>query len=715
MANGFSAGDLYLNIGAVADDTLKKLDAVIERLNIINKGLGGISKTSKVSEIAPSSKSGNKNDNSLGGFLKLGKWTAVLYAGRKLGSVFANIAQKGADFSETLNLWQVSMGQDFLPQATKFVNKLNEAYGISKETLMNSQAIFKNMLGSLGQISEQSAYALSEGITQMALDYASLYNVQFEDAMTKFQAALAGQVRPIRSVSGYDITENTLFQLYQELGGTKTMRQLSRTEKQLLAILAVFEQMERSGATGDLGRTLRSFANQSRIASENFKEILTYSGLIFTRWVQTTDLFQKLNGFLIFIGDVLESVANTLPDIEVPNDPMADMAQNAEQTNKEIDKMKGKLLGFDKFRSLNPTENSDEGMELDQSLIDAFSKYGTIFDNIDNKSKEFAENLKIASGLFNQEGVFQPDKWKEIEDSIKDVGVAILIAFGASVVTQTILGFVGLMSGVKTAIDTVRDAFVLLSIAKGVSMTIGATAEAVGGVSLATKILASVLKFITSPLGIILAVLSVLYATNEDFRDLVNDLIKTLFDLIKQILEPLIDVIGALFGLLGDSMTALSPIIDVAVEFLYYLLIPVLATLETIVKVVSTLLVLLESLFTWNWSGLGQKLNNLWGDWATTDFVGKVAAKYFADGGLPDKGTMFVAGEAGAEMVYNMPSGQSGVANIKQIEQAMFNALQRHSASGSEPIVIQAYLDGEKVYENTTTKAKAHGKVWANA
>jgi hypothetical protein len=96
--------------------------------------------------------------------------------------------------------------------------------------------------------------------------------------------------------------------------------------------------------------------------------------------------------------------------------------------------------------------------------------------------------------------------------------------------------------------------------------------------------------------------------------------------------------------------------------------------------------------------------------WAT----GKLSVPEFAAGGLPDKGTLYVAGEAGAEIVYNMPSGQSGVANIKQIEQAMFNALARHSAEGNEPIVVQAYLDGEKVYENTTSRAKSRGKVWAN-
>jgi hypothetical protein len=135
------------------------------------------------------------------------------------------------------------------------------------------------MLASLGEIKDETAYELSEGITQMALDYASLYNVSIEQAMTKFQAALAGQVRPIRS-AGLDITETTLYQFYQEIGGTKTMRQLNRTEKQLLSILAVYKQMGTAGALGDMSKTLGNFANQSRMLNENFKRIATWTGLI---------------------------------------------------------------------------------------------------------------------------------------------------------------------------------------------------------------------------------------------------------------------------------------------------------------------------------------------------------------------------------------------------------------------------------------------------
>ena len=93
-----------------------------------------------------------------------------------------------------------------------------------------------------------------------------------------------------------------------------------------------------------------------------------------------------------------------------------------------------------------------------------------------------------------------------------------------------------------------------------------------------------------------------------------------------------------------------------------------------------------------------------------------VPVEYYADGGLPDKGTLFRAGEAGAEIVYNTPSGQSGVVNVQQIEQAMYGALVRYGkTNGGNGQPIEVYLDGEKVYQNTTAHAKRRGNVWGKA
>lgn len=48
---------------------------------------------------------------------------------------------------------------------------------------------------------------------------------------------------------------------------------------------------------------------------------------------------------------------------------------------------------------------------------------------------------------------------------------------------------------------------------------------------------------------------------------------------------------------------------------------------------------------------------------------------YLADGGIMENvGSLYVAGESGAELVHNMPSGQTGVTNVKQFKQAMVEA-----------------------------------------
>jgi hypothetical protein len=49
------------------------------------------------------------------------------------------------------------------------------------------------------------------------------------------------------------------------------------------------------------------------------------------------------------------------------------------------------------------------------------------------------------------------------------------------------------------------------------------------------------------------------------------------------------------------------------------------------------------------------------------------------------------------------------------MEQAFYNALSRHAREGGGAIVVQTYLDGEKVYESTTNAAKRRGNVWSKA
>lgn len=651
--NGYSAGSLDLNIQAVSLEALKSLDAVIERLNIINSGLGKV-------KIPSNRKPRKSEDKTLGGLLNIGKWAAILHTSRRVGRVLGNIVTKGSDFGETLNLWQVSMGQEFLPMATEFVNKLNEAYGISKKTLMNSQAIFKNMLGSLGQISEQTAYRLSEGITQMALDYASLYNVKFEDAMTKFQAALAGQVRPIRSVAGYDITENTLFQLYQTLGGTKTMRQLSRTEKQLLAIYAVFQQMSRSGAIGDLDRTLNSFANQSRVMKDAWEDVMTYAGLTATRLLEQYGVMKYINAILIFAGRLLEGIAHSLDRGNNQGGLLfEDIEDGANDAKEATEQLKESLLDFDKFRALNSDNRGISGaLGVDKNIIDGISQYDSILQNANLEARELADSWLESLGFIDKNN-----------DGIVDIKKGLF--------------------DLKNLIKEIDWDWVFNGANDFISELFNQIAEGINNIDW------------------------------EAFSEAFAEFIRWSFDVIADLIEAidwqrfgkgvgeLISAIDWGTVLFGGNEIGFNLAIAFTEAIVYALM-----NIDWGKLIIDLLYKPFENLLV----NIGYKIADIFGFDLGGNRGDKKFFGLFANGGLPDKGTMFVAGEAGAEMVYNMPSGQSGVANVSQMKQAMYQAMVEYGRTqngNNRPIVV--YLDGEIVYQNTTSHAQQHGNIWANA
>lgn len=383
-----SFNKLTTSVKPFLNELEKSKEALIALSNLVSK-LGAGKVTGKGSGGLLGRFFGNNNFN----MSRLLSLSSTIFLARRLGNLLATVVKYGSDYTETLNKWQVAMRNN-VDYAQDFVDKMNEAYGISRETLMDAQSTFKNMIGSLGQISEETAYNLSKGITQMAIDYSSLYNVQLETAFSKFQAMLAGQVRPIRTDSGYDITETTLFQLYQSLGGEKSMRQLTRTEKQLLSVLSVFRQMDRSGALGDMSKTITTFANQSRIMSENMKELATWVGVVFTTLMENYNVLTYMNAVLIAITDVAKEFAYSIGYVD-PDFGLG-WSENVENTTLALEELNGKLLGFDKFRALKGS--SDDNLGIDKVLEDAIAGYTTGLIKAESPARDIADSIIEALG-----------------------------------------------------------------------------------------------------------------------------------------------------------------------------------------------------------------------------------------------------------------------------------------------------------------------------
>ena len=87
--------------------------------------------------------------------------------------------------------------------------------------------------------------------------------------------------------------------------------------------------------------------------------------------------------------------------------------------------------------------------------------------------------------------------------------------------------------------------------------------------------------------------------------------------------------------------------------------------------------------------------------------AGTVSAMRFAEGGRPEQGSLFIAGEAGAELVTTMPSGQTGVTNISQFKQAMVEAIYECSdvfQNSTGEVVLN--LDGATIARSKSFKSE---------
>lgn len=673
--NSFSAGNLSLSIGTVADDTLKKLDLLAERLSFIEGSLKNISGTARQTTKSPRGR-GN-SDSAHKNLLNIGKWGIVVASARRLGRFMGNIVQAGSDYTETLNLWQVAM-RDNLDLADEFVNKMSKAYGISSKTLMNAQATFKNMIGSLGQISDSTAYALSEALVQMSADFSSLYNVTLESAFDKMKSMLAGQVRPIRS-AGLDMTETTLYMFYQQIGGTKTMRQLNRTEKQLLSILAVYQQMGSAGALGDMTKTLNQFANQSRMMTEYWAELKAWSGLILKDWLDQNQVLVYINAALITMTEIIKAIAKSKGLGE--ENFIDGMFESVEATNDEIDELQGKLLDFDKFRSLEGVGVGDVG--IDQKLLEALTGYSSQIEQAQNAAQELADTW--LEFWLSDDGTLTKNA-QDFLDAVKEigkfVGILISIKIGDWIVNYA-KGMVSLTAASK-GLNTVLSAGIIYFVWKAIdAFNEGDYITGIFATTLAVVLVGALIKTKLTAMGATVE-LGKFYST----VGLTTVAIATLASGISMYVSN--------FDKLSDSAKVW---------------IPVLSTLAGVIAAIAAGVTIMKG----NWVGAASIGAIVAG---TGLMVGtQLSIPNYENGASDiDSGTVFRAGEFGkTEMVYNGNNGKTNASNVQQMQQAMYNALVAYGKTqdgNGRP--IEVYLDGEKVYQNTTARAKQRGYAWSH-
>ncbi len=595
---------------------------------------------------------------------------ATIKASTKLFKSLSNLIDKSSDYVENLNLLEVAYAdidkstnkfnrdiEETSEEIEKFIDKMATVYGLDESKLTRQFGIFKQLANAM-KLPYETGSKLSELMVKMTNDIASLYNLDIDRASNALQSALAGQVRPIRTATGADITEKTLQQTVDALGLDRSIKQLSYVEKRLIMVISLTEQLKAS--QGDWGRTLNeSVANQLRMLTEQWNRLSRAVGNVFMPII--AKVLPYLNAVLMVLTEIFNLIASLLgfklPKFDYTglvgaSDAVLDLEDGMEGAGASADKLKSKLnglRGFDKLNVINTPKNSSSSAGaggIDPAIMDAFNAkfadYNDMMDQVNNKAREIAD--KILEWLGFTDGTYK---------NLKKIAVVLGVLGGLKIfnlitkilksgLIAKLIGSNGLVKALNAVIKPIK----VLGGKDGIHYIFLKAIEPVEKLASALGMSLGTFGLVVGAIGAVAGAVIYLYNTNEEFRKKVDELIntvkKTLLPLIERVWEILKkvtafiieqgqkiwnDVLQPLISILID---VLEPIFEVIIDVLSLLwknvLDPILNIVinigETILSIIAPVIKLVIDL-------LAKVMENIKKTWDTVkpffDFlVGKI-------------------------------------------------------------------------------------------
>ena len=545
----------------------KKLEKYAQTLTTIKSVLGGIDKgvAQQIEQSAKNTKQVDSNMQKMSKNFNLAfNYTALRTFARGLGKVvegFTAMTSKSTAFLEDFNLFQVAFRGNYT-EATRFVNKLSEMYGLDEDWLIKTTAQFKQLSNAMG-LAEETGEKVSKLMTQMSIDISSLYNIDVDRASSVLQSALAGQTKPVRGL-GADITQATLQQTLSNLDISTQVSQLSYAEKRLLIMVSLTQQL--SGVTNDWGRTLESPSNQIRIMNEQWERLQRNVGNIFLQVVGK--VLPYLNAVLMVLNEIAKIIAslfgyklddfdffdeNTVSGVEDFGDALDGAAESAE-------KLKHGLRGFDKLNVITSPSNASGvsggigGGGINPKLMEAFNK---AFDDYNKKLTDVQmKATKIRDKIMEWLGFTKVIDEETGEVSFKFDHITAGTVLGALAVGGSIF------NGIRIILKTLnRLGLIKFTGIKDIAklFTGGKLTGGVAKLTTSFEGLASALGISTGALaGIAAAIVAIgaaliyAYNKNEDFRNKVNEMVSsviTLYQTLYEKIEHIIKVIGNILSI----------------------------------------------------------------------------------------------------------------------------------------------------------------------
>lgn len=317
---------------------------------------------------------------------------------QKSVSLVANAIKTSSSYTETMNMFAVSMGK-YGEEAYNYASKVSEVMGIDPAEWMENQGVFNSIITGFGVASDKAAL-MSKNLTQLGYDLSSFYDIPVESAMQKVQSGISGELEPLRRL-GYDLSVARLQQEAYNLGIEKSVSEMTQAEKAQLRYYAMLTQV--TTAQGDMARTLDQPANQLRILRAQLTQAARAIGDLFIPALNK--ILPIAIAFVQVFREIIAEIA-ALFNIELSGgvdwdaytgsaeDATGGIADNMDDAANAAKEMKKYLMGIDELNVM--PDQSGSGSDSSSSLgfeID-LPDYDFLANAVSSRIDEIKEKLE---------------------------------------------------------------------------------------------------------------------------------------------------------------------------------------------------------------------------------------------------------------------------------------------------------------------------------
>ena len=425
---------------------------------------------------------------SLGGITKLLGIALSTASLIKFGKEAIGLASDLAEVDNVVNKAFGNMRSEMDALADSAIKNLGMSRLMAYQTGSTFMSMGKSMIAN-----SEDAKNMALSLTKLTANMASFFNVSQDLASIALKSIYTGETETLKQY-GVVMTEVNLKQFAQEQGIRKSYAAMTQSEKVMLRYQYVMNQLSYIG--DDFIDTQDSWANQTRILSEQWKELLTIlgSGLI----TVLTPVVKGLNmivSALINVGNTISNILSSVFGIQMQQmsataaaaedvaggyaDAADSMGDYADATKKAAKAAKGALAPFDDLNVLRKDTSSgsgsgsggSSGMQIQPvdpsaqtSAIDQIqNKYKKFFDYINKLKDNFLKGFQSSWNKLDVSSQFENIRKsaESIKNTLADIFTDRFVLASVDNFVQTVATSLGSMAASVTSIGaTIAENFV---------------------------------------------------------------------------------------------------------------------------------------------------------------------------------------------------------------------------------------------------------------